>query len=173
MNITDTVNHILSFKRVASQDRELFMNRLIAGAPFTKHEGALEHLCCFFLPYDTKQGKIYLGHHIKADDWIPPGGHIEPGESPVQTVIREMKEELDYTIDQNVLEPWNLSVKPINNPDRGCIAHYDIWFLLRMPVTNFTFDHGEYYAAEWWDIQEGVARIQKNPDFARIVSLLM
>jgi hypothetical protein len=54
----------------------------------TKREGNLLHYCSFFLPYDQQTGKIYLGHHIKADDWIPPGGHIEPGETPSDAAIR-------------------------------------------------------------------------------------
>jgi hypothetical protein len=48
----------------------------------TKKEGNPLHYCVFFLPYDKSVGKIYLGHHIKADDWIPPGGHIEPDGLP-------------------------------------------------------------------------------------------
>lgn len=26
--------------------------------------------------------------------WLPPGGHVEPGEDPWQTVVRECREEL-------------------------------------------------------------------------------
>ena len=37
-------------------------------------------------------------HHKKANDWIPPGGHIEENESPAATVIREFREELGYKL---------------------------------------------------------------------------
>ena len=34
---------------------------------------------------------LHWHHRVKA--WLPPGGHIEPNEDPVQAVLREVKEE--------------------------------------------------------------------------------
>lgn len=34
-----------------------------------------------------------LQFHGKEQIWLPPGGHIEPNEDPVQAVIREVREE--------------------------------------------------------------------------------
>ncbi len=31
--------------------------------------------------------------------WDLPGGHLEPGESPAQCIVREMKEEIGYTLE--------------------------------------------------------------------------
>lgn len=138
----------------------------------TKKEGNQLHYCSFFLPYDRQVGKIYLGHHIKADDWIPPGGHIEPGETPSDTAVREMMEELKTTITKDMLEPFNLSVKPINRPDKGCMAHYDVWHLVHLPVQDFDYLKSEYYDARWFIIEEGVKMITKNPEFAAIVDRL-
>lgn len=39
------------------------------------------------------RGKILLMFHPKLRLWIPPGGHLEPGETPHQAVLREFKEE--------------------------------------------------------------------------------
>jgi 8-oxo-dGTP pyrophosphatase MutT (NUDIX family) len=138
----------------------------------TKKEGNLRHYCSFFLPYDAEKGKIYLGWHIKADDWISPGGHIEPGETPMDAAIREMKEELGIVITSAMIEPWNLSVKPINRPLSGCVAHYDVWHLVHIPEQQFDYLKSEYYDAGWFTVEVGLGKITKNPDFAKIIALL-
>lgn len=139
----------------------------------TKGEGNPRHYCSFFLPFDQQKGKIYLGYHKKADDWIPPGGHIEIGETPSLAAIREMQEELKEKISLSQLEAWNLSVKPINRPEMGCVAHYDVWHLVHIKEQNFVYLKKEYHDAGWFPIKEGVEKIQKNPDFAAIISLLL
>ncbi|MBR1811529.1 MAG: 8-oxo-dGTP diphosphatase [Clostridia bacterium] len=59
--------------------------------------------------------KILLQDRVKKDwkGYTLPGGHVEPGESFVDAVIREMKEETGYTI----IEPRLVGVKqfPIKN----------------------------------------------------------
>lgn len=40
------------------------------------------------------QGDRTLLHwHKRLQQWMPPGGHIEPDENPVQAVLREIREE--------------------------------------------------------------------------------
>ena len=48
----------------------------------------------------TRGNEVLLQNRVK-DDWAgfaPPGGHIEPGESIVESVIREMREETGLTV---------------------------------------------------------------------------
>mgnify|MGYP003405822479 CR=1 FL=1 len=135
----------------------------------TKGEGNPLHYCSFFLPYDQSAGKIYLGHHKKANDWIPPGGHIEPGENPSQAAVREMKEELGVVITRDQLKPFCLSVKEINRPKVGCMAHYDVWHLVMIDKQDFDYLKDEYHDAGWFTIADGVKKITKNPDFAKII----
>lgn len=139
---------------------------------YTKKEGNPLHYCAFFLPYDRATRQIYLGHHRKANDWIPPGGHIEPGETPIDASIREMQEELGTAITSDQLAPFALSVKPINRPESGCMAHYDVWYLVHTSVQPFAFLQSEYYDANWFEIPAGVAKITRNPDFAAIIARL-
>lgn len=139
----------------------------------TKKEGNPQHYCAFFLPFDQTQKQIYLGHHKKANDWIPPGGHIEPCETPIDAAVREMQEELDTVITPDQLEPFALSVKPINRPESGCMTHYDVWYLVNTSVQPFKYLETEYYYAGWFPLGDGIAKIQHNPDFANIIRLLL
>lgn len=38
-------------------------------------------------------GRTLLHWHKRLQQWMPPGGHIEPDENPVQAVLREIREE--------------------------------------------------------------------------------
>lgn len=171
-NIWNYIQTISQLPNVKSEDWEYFLNFQKSHQSYTKSAGNNHHLCTFFLPYDQGKGMIYLGHHKKADDWIPPGGHIESNETPIAAAIREMKEELRVEIKPDSLKPWNLSVKYIGRPEEGCDYHYDIWFLVHTHVQNYDFLRLEYHAASWMTIKEAGQKIKKNPDFAEIIAKL-
>lgn len=166
----DEIEGIYSLPRVNPATIIQFQKFKFSQPTHTKGEGNPHHYCTFFLPYDKQAGKIYLGHHIKADDWISPGGHIEPGETPSLTSIREMKEELGVHITEDMLEPFDLSVKIIDRPGSGCTLHYDLWHLVHIAEQDFDYLKSEYHDAGWFPVAEGVRKITKNPDFAKIIS---
>ncbi|OHX14556.1 NUDIX hydrolase [Chromobacterium sphagni] len=45
------------------------------------------------------QGKVLLHRAASDDFWTLPGGRVEPGEDAAATVAREMREELDESVD--------------------------------------------------------------------------
>ena len=51
-----------------------------------------QHLIAYFALVDGDH--LLLVDHINAELWLPTGGHVEPGEHPRQTVLREVQEEL-------------------------------------------------------------------------------
>ena len=40
-----------------------------------------------------QHGRVLLARHVEGDQWVLPGGAIEPGEVPKDAAIREMREE--------------------------------------------------------------------------------
>ena len=128
--------------------------------PLTKDAGANIHICSFFLPYNPKTKEIFLIDHIKGKDWMPPGGHIEKGEMPIDTVRREFKEELSFKLTTEKIKLFNISVKKINKSERGCMTHFDFWHLIYTAKVDYLIDKGEFYGGGWFTIAEGTKKMK-------------
>ena len=78
-------------------------------------------------------------------EWLPPGGHIEENEDPVQAVLREIAEEtgvsaevvltsealtLDYPT--QVYPPFTIMVEDIHDPVDGYHQHIDMIYFCRL-----------------------------------------
>ena len=111
-------------------------------------------------------------NHKKAGDWIPPGGHIEPEETPIHTIKREMKEELNFSLASEKIELFNLSIKQINNPKQICKIHYDFWYLIFIKKQNFMFDKKEFHDGGWFGFDEAL-NIVKTSNYNRIIRSLL
>lgn len=61
------------------------------------------HLVSYFVVIDGRE--ILLVDHRSAELWLPPGGHVEPGEHPRNTVLRELREELGFDAAHTIAEP--------------------------------------------------------------------
>jgi 8-oxo-dGTP pyrophosphatase MutT (NUDIX family) len=44
------------------------------------------------------EGRVLLARHVENDQWLLPGGTIEPGENPADAAIREMWEETGLVV---------------------------------------------------------------------------
>lgn len=166
--------HALSKKQHINNKVIKQFEELLSKNPVIKSEGALRHMCTFFLPIHLKSKSIYLGHHKKAGDWIPPGGHMEKGELPLDTAKREFFEELNYHITNEPITFFNISVKHIGRDEVGCNAHFDLWHFVEMKGTvAFDFLKKEYFDAKWFPAREGLNRIEKNPDFKELLGKLV
>ena len=53
----------------------------------------------FAAGYLVKDNKVFLVHNKKYNKWVPPGGHIEENETPDQTAIRELREEVGLDVE--------------------------------------------------------------------------
>jgi 8-oxo-dGTP pyrophosphatase MutT (NUDIX family) len=43
--------------------------------------------------YPRLAGRLLLIRHRRLAKWLPPGGEIEPGETPLEAAVRELREE--------------------------------------------------------------------------------
>jgi 8-oxo-dGTP pyrophosphatase MutT (NUDIX family) len=54
-------------------------------------------------------GKVLFLNHIKLGNWMPPGGHVDQNETPIDAVHREVREETGYSI--NIIDTYSGSAK--------------------------------------------------------------
>ncbi len=55
--------------------------------------------CCFVVQlWIVHDGKVLLRLHDKWDLWLGVGGHVDPGEDPLQAAHREAKEEVGLDV---------------------------------------------------------------------------
>jgi 8-oxo-dGTP pyrophosphatase MutT (NUDIX family) len=89
--------------------------------------------------------RTLLHWHRKNEMWLPPGGHIEPDEDPVQAVVREVLEETGVTGEVVPHHPHLRFAKPAQLPapytilvediPEGPHQHIDLIYFLR-PVAG-------------------------------------
>jgi len=61
--------------------------------------GQKHYTATVFIISEDKPRKFLLTYHKKFDKWMPPGGHIEEMENPLEAAIREVEEETGVNIE--------------------------------------------------------------------------
>lgn len=105
----------------------------------------------------NKEGKMLLEHRSKTrkkypDYWAFFGGHTEEGETPEETVRREVKEELNYDLSNAVF----LYVRPLEN---GNEMHVHVG--LYDESQSITLDPRESQGYGWFTLEE-VKKLDKT-----------
>jgi 8-oxo-dGTP diphosphatase len=112
------------------------------------------HLVSYFVITSSKMDQILLVDHKKAELWLPPGGHVDPGEDPKETVRREAEEELGMEAEFLADEPILLTVtETVGNVTK----HTDVslWYLLKGdPSQALDYDPSEFHQIRWFKIDE-------------------
>ncbi len=164
---------VLKVKKADKKIVDAFLKKLSSTDKLTKEVNIDEHICAFFVPVNKKSKSVYLVHHIKANDWIPPGGHVKTNEHPVETVVREFEEELSQKIDKKQISLFTISIKDVSdNPRSPCKIHYDLWYLVDTPLVDFTYLKKEFYDAYWHPLDEQTYKKIKTSEYNQIVRSL-
>lgn len=117
------------------------------------------HLVAYFVVLDERHGRLLLVAHRKAGLWLPTGGHVEPGEDPWATVVRECDEELRIPAVAAAVageRPFFLTV----TRTRGEGEHTDVslWYVLSSDTADVTsYDEEEFTEIRWLTPEEILA----------------
>ena len=135
------------------------------------------HLVSYFAVVDPARRAVLLVDHRKARLWLPTGGHVEPGEHPRATVLREAREELGLDVGflpategRPVLITSTITV--------GVTAgHTDVslWYAVAGDATaDVRHDPEEFHAVRWFDFAELAATdpATLDPNMGRFMAKL-
>ena len=125
------------------------------------------HLVSYVLPVDA-DGLLLLDHR-NAGLWLPPGGHVEPGEAPQHCAARELREELGVEAFE-VGAPLMVTITQTVGQTAG---HTDVslWYPVALSRTlPLSVDPAEASAAQWfaWD---ALPLHRTDPHLARFAAL--
>lgn len=137
---------------------EEFTKRVNDGQ-LTRDENSISHSCVYFAGYDKETKKVFIGHHKKSGLWLFNGGHIDNGETPEEAVDREVSEEWGVKIShESIGEPRLLTIAPINNPNKSCRTHFDIWYFVSLTEKEFKPNQQlletEFHVTGWKTFEE-------------------
>lgn len=107
-----------------------------------------KHLISYFAVVDDDH--LLLVDHINAELWLPTGGHVDPGEHPRDTALREAEEEL--SIEGEFLKEGPIFVTVTETVGKTA-GHTDVslWYVLRGDrKANLDFDDSEFHEVRWF-----------------------
>lgn len=122
----------------------------------SKPDNPPKHLVSYFVLYDQQAGKLLLIDHIKAQAWLPTGGHVEMDEHPRKAVEREALEELNHVARFETPfgnKPLFITV----TQTKGTGSHTDVslWYVICGDSTkDLLFDKGEMNSYRWLTPEE-------------------
>ena len=129
-----------------------------------------KHLVSYFALVDRDH--VLLVDHKKAQLWLPTGGHVEPGEHPRVTVVRELAEELGLELGEAPEAPLMLTVSETVGTTAG---HTDVslWYVLRGDRhAPLTFDTEEFYSVRWFHFDAAPVS-RSDPHLSRFLRKLL
>lgn len=173
--VTDVVPH----DDLESEHRAWMLEWIDSGAQLFRMEKPAtppKHLAVYAVLLDEPSRSVMLVAHILAQRWLMPGGHVDEGEDPRATVVRELQEELQISPPFHRAfgdAPAFLTVTWTTPP----FSHHDatMWFVFEadrsVPVVP---DPREFSDLRWWslDAPEAFSGEGFDPGFRRFLDKL-
>jgi 8-oxo-dGTP diphosphatase len=156
-HIKNVIGSIVPFDNIERKDIKESCEWIASGIEIfriKKPDIPPKHLVSYGVLIDENIKKLLLIDHVKAQLWLPPGGHLEKSEDPEQTIKRELQEELGIKAQFIANNPFFITVTETVNIEAG---HTDVslWYLVRGDSTKkFNFDKKEMNGYKWFSFEE-------------------
>ena len=161
------VAFLQSSKAISSEVSEEFLSA-VKNECYLRDHGSSAHFCSFFVPFCRSKKSVFMGYHRKAQDWTPPGGHVDLIDATLKSVVvREMQEELQYDLTgaEDRISLHTATIKPILG-NAACSRHLDFWQLVHFDnEEQFTVDAREFAESQWIPISEASKYMKTHVDF--------
>lgn len=96
------------------------------------------------------KNQVLLIHH-NAGHWGLPKGHVEEGETEVETAIREVKEETNIDVEVNTSYRYSLSYSPKEDVMKDVI-----FFLANNTTNNIKEQIEEVQEVKWFEFDDAI-----------------
>jgi len=103
--------------------------------------------------------------------WLPPGGHVEQGEHPRDTVAREIREELGFAPAHEITVPLMVTCTTTVGLSSG---HTDVslWYVVNATKSQaMRYDVQEFEGIKWFGFSE-VPLNRSDPHLERFIRKL-
>jgi 8-oxo-dGTP pyrophosphatase MutT (NUDIX family) len=135
-----------------------------------------KHLVSYVVVVDQVRASVLLLHHVKADLWVPAGGHVEVGEDPHEAAERELVEELGPRAGL-VATVASLPLFVTVTKTRGLGSHTDVslWYVVAGDERMWIDPDPREFRAQRWQRYDSVLATdidELDPEMHRFIGKL-